>query len=287
MIYKLLILAIITASSFANKTLAQTNMGQASSEAKTEILYDQAYGPDRWQKMDIYMPATRNDSTIVMIIVHGGAWVRGDKSEFNPYVAALQRLLPNYAFVNINYRLFRNGKNGFPAQEEDMKSAVLYLEKRLDELELPKRIVLLGASAGGHLALLQAYKNSGTVKPAAVISLFGPTDMLDLYHNSQNPDVAPMLTSLLGTTPLDDPEVYRRSSPVEFVTSSSPPTLLLQGGRDRMVHEGQAKILKKKLDSLKVINELKIYPDEGHGWTGPALFDSFVRVASFLKRNAK
>jgi acetyl esterase/lipase len=285
--YKLLFLAIISAQSFFYKTLAQTDMGQGSTSTEAAILYDQAYGTDRWQKMDIYMPANRNDSTVVMIIVHGGAWVRGDKSEFNPYVSALQRLLPNYAFVNINYRLFRNGKNGFPAQEEDMKSAVLYLEKRLDELELPKRIVLLGASAGGHLALLQAYKNAGTIRPAAVISLFGPTDMLDLYNNSSNPDVAPMLTSLLGTTPAEDPDVYRRSSPVEYVTSSSPPTLLLQGGRDRMVHEGQAKILKKKLDSLNVINELKIYPDEGHGWTGPALFDSFVRVASFLKKNAR
>jgi acetyl esterase/lipase len=284
MIYKLLFLAIISGQFFVNKTLAQTNTGTTP---KAEILYDQAYGTARWQKLDIYMPLTRNDSTVVMIIVHGGAWVRGDKSEFNPYVPALQRLLPNYAFVNINYRLFRNGKNGFPAQEEDMKSAVLYIEKRLDELELPKRIVLLGASAGGHLALLQAYKNSGSIKPAAVISLFGPTDMLDMYNNSPNPDVAPMLTSLLGTTPAEDPGLYRSSSPVEYVSSSSPPTLLLQGGRDRMVHEGQAKILQKKLDSLKVINELKIYPDEGHGWTGPALFDSFVRVASFLKRNAK
>ncbi|HTE24370.1 alpha/beta hydrolase fold domain-containing protein [Flavitalea sp.] len=287
MIYKLLFLAIISGQFFVNKTLAQTSMGQASTSEKTGTLYDQAYGNDKWQKMDIYMPNTRNDSTVVMIIVHGGAWVRGDKSEFNPYVAALQKLLPNYAFVNINYRLFRNGKNGFPAQEEDMKSAVLYLEKRLEELGLPKRIVLLGASAGGHLALLQAYKNSGTIKPAAVISLFAPTDMLDMYNNSSNPDVAPMLSELLGTTPAEDPGVYRRSSPVEYVTASSPPTLLLQGGRDRMVHEEQAKILQKKLDSLKVINELKIYPDEGHGWTGPALFDSFVRVASFLKRNAR
>ncbi|MHA4845560.1 alpha/beta hydrolase fold domain-containing protein [Flavitalea antarctica] len=287
MIYKLLFLVIISGQFFGIKTLAQTNMGQGSATEKTDILYDQAYGDDRWQKMDIYLPASRNDSTVVMIIVHGGAWVRGDKSEFNPYVAALQRLLPNYAFVNINYRLFRNGKNAFPAQEEDMKAAVLYLESRLEELELPKRIVLLGASAGGHLALLQAYKNSGTIKPAAVISLFAPTDMLDMYNNSSNPDVAPMLTSLLGTTPAEDPGVYRRSSPVEYVTSSSPPTLLLQGGQDRMVHEGQAKILQRKLDSLKVTNELKIYPGEGHGWTGPALFDSFVRVASFLKRNAR
>src|SRR5688572_33493910 len=134
MIYKLLFLVIISGQFFGIKTLAQTNMGQGAATEKTDILYDQAYGDDRWQKMDIYLPASRNDSTVVMIIVHGGAWVRGDKSEFNPYVAALQRLLPNYAFVNINYRLFRNGKNAFPAQEEDMKAAVLYLESRLEEL---------------------------------------------------------------------------------------------------------------------------------------------------------
>jgi acetyl esterase/lipase len=266
-------------------TTAQTMSKQPLPAAGT--LYNQSYGNDPAQKMDIYLPSVKSDSTVMMMIVHGGAWVRGDKSEFNPYVAALRTLLPGYAFANINYRLFRNGINKFPAQEEDMKAATAYLASRLTELGISRKIVLLGASAGAHLVLLQAYKNRDLTGIAAVVSFFGPTDMNDMFNNSNNPDVKPMLTRLLGGTPQSQSRLYKESSPVEYVTADAPPTLILQGGRDRMVHQEQAQILKRKLDEMNVINELKLYPDEGHGWYGPPLYDSFARVAAFLKKYAR
>ena len=285
--FKLIFLVLLSGQIFIIKPVTGQAMVQAPSAIEASNLYDQSYGTDRKQKMDIFLPANRNDSTRLMVIIHGGAWVRGDKSEFAPYVSALQRLLPNYAFANINYRLYRNGANQFPAQEQDLKAAVQYLESKLGEFGISQKMVLLGASAGGHLALLQAYKNSETLKPLAVISFFGPTDLLDMYHNSQNPDAKPMLESLLGGSPSTSAEIYTNSSPVQFVNKMSPPTLLLQGGRDKLVNENQAKILQNKLNTVGVINELRIYPEEGHGWSGPSLFDSFVRIAAFLKKNVK
>jgi acetyl esterase/lipase len=284
--FNLIFLALISGIILINETpKAQTMTKQPVPAAET--LYNQSYGSDPAQKMDIYLPAAKNDSTIMMVIVHGGAWVRGDKSEFNPYVSALRTLLPGYAFANVNYRLFRNGVNKFPAQEQDMRAATSYLASRLSEFGLSHKMVLLGASAGAHLVLLQAYKNKGQTDIKAVISFFGPTDMNDMYKNSKNPDVKPMLTSLLGGTPRSQAELYKSSSPVAYVSADAPPTLILQGGRDRMVHQEQAQILKRKLDEMKVINELRLYPEEGHGWYGAPLYDSFARVAAFLKKHAR
>jgi dipeptidyl aminopeptidase/acylaminoacyl peptidase len=145
-------------------------------------------------------------------------------------------------------------------------------------------MVLLGASAGAHLALLQAYKPVKGIAPAAVISFFGPTDLRDMYKNSPNPDVKPMLQRIVGATPESKPVLYKNASPVQFVTKKSPPTFILQGGRDQLVDESQALLLQQVLVKDEVPHELKIYPDEGHGWTGAALYDSFARVAAFLKK---
>jgi len=251
----------------------------------TKVFLNESYGEDARQKMDVYLPPDAGPQTKLMVIVHGGAWVRGDKSEFSRYVTALQGLLPNYAFANINYRLFRQGTNKFPAQEEDMRAAVAYLESKIGDWGISRKLVLLGASAGAHLALLQAYKTTNGIKPLAVVSFFGPTDLREMYENSPNPDVKPMLRSLLGSDPAQNPDLYNNSSPAKYVTKNSPPTLLLHGGRDRLVNESQARLLEEKLRRHGVPHELKVYPEHGHGWTGPPLFDSFARVAAFLKKH--
>src|SRR3954452_19320439 len=68
--------------------------------------FDVAYGSDDLQKMDVYLPEGRTDtSTKIIIMVHGGAWTEGDKSDFNDAVTVLQSQLDNFALFNINYRL--------------------------------------------------------------------------------------------------------------------------------------------------------------------------------------
>ncbi len=253
-------------------------------ELTKHVLLNEPYGTDASQKLDLYFPKNKSKATKLLVIVHGGAWVRGDKSEYTPYIAALQRLLPDYAFANINYRLFRNGKNPFPAQEEDMNAAISYLRANQRSWGISEKMVLLGASAGAHLALLQAYKPAKDMAPAAVISFFGPTDLSEMYRNSSNPDVKPMLQRIVGATPQAQPALYKNASPVQFVSPTSPPTFILQGGRDQLVDESQALLLQQELAGEQVAHELKIYPEEGHGWTGAALYDSFARVAAFLKK---
>ncbi|HEX2629151.1 MAG TPA: alpha/beta hydrolase, partial [Chitinophagaceae bacterium] len=169
-----------------------------------------AYGSDPLQKMDIYLPGGRTAaSTKVIVMIHGGAWATGDKADFDEYVDSLKKRLPGYAIFNINYRLSSGVSNTFPAQENDVKAAVDFIYGKRSEYFISDKFVLLGASAGGHLALLQGYKYSSPVKPKAIIDFFGPTDMTDLYNNPASPMIPQSaVASIVGATPATNPTLY-------------------------------------------------------------------------------
>jgi acetyl esterase/lipase len=258
------------------------------SDLPAETLTNIAYGENARQRMDIYLPEGRDTvSTKLMILVHGGGWARGDKSEFTPYITALQQRLSGYAFANINYRLFDNGEHKFPAQEHDLQAAVNFLMSKRAEYGFSKNIVLVGASAGAHLVLLQGYKNIGEIVPKAVVSFFGPTDLEHLYKNPGYPAIPFLLAGMLGGSPEQKPEVYKSSSPINYVTPQSPPTLLLHGGEDNLVPVEQSRLLNNRLKKAGVKHDLVIYPDAGHGWRGRNLEDSFNKIKAFLDNNVK
>ena len=86
-----------------------------------------------------------------------------------------------------------------------------------------------------------------------------------------------------GTTPQKNAELFSASSPVNFVTSQSPPTLILHGGRDAVVDVSQSELLAKKLKAKGVPCRLEIFPHERHGrWYGTALTTSFDFIETFL-----
>mgnify|MGYP003559321050 FL=1 len=96
-----------------------------------------SYGPDPLQKMDVYLPAGRSTgSTKVIVMIHGGGWTQGDKSEFTSYVDTLKRRLPGYAIYNINYRLANGTSNFFPTQENDVKTAVEFIYGKRNEAQI-------------------------------------------------------------------------------------------------------------------------------------------------------
>lgn len=240
-----------------------------------------AYGSDPQQKMDVYLPAGRNSATKVMILIHGGSWNGGDKSDFDAYVDTLKRREPSYAIFNINYRL-ANTTNLFPAQEEDVKSAIEFILSKSAEYVISEKLVLVGASAGAHLALLQAYKHPNPAVKA-VIDFFGPTDLVALYNNPPNVFVPLILQQVTGGTPSSHATLYQQSSPVNFVTPQAPPTMILHGGVDPVVPIAQSLSMKAELLAKNVIHEYVVYPMEGHSWVGPNLTDSFNRIEDFLE----
>jgi acetyl esterase/lipase len=251
--------------------------------AKT--IHNVSYGKDTAQRMDVYLPANRSvSSTKSIVLIHGGGWNSGSKNDFITYIDSFQKRMPDYAIFNINYRLV-NGSNVFPTQEQDVKAAVDFIVENSLEYHINKnKLALLGVSAGGHLALLQGYKYNNP-KVAAIIDFFGPTDLVAMFEHPWHPYVPFVLQMITGTTPSQNPTLYRESSPVNYVNPHSAPTLILHGSNDQVVNVSQSKSLKNKLDEAGVKNELVIYPGKAHGWYGPTLSNSFDRIEEFLQAN--
>jgi acetyl esterase/lipase len=262
------------------KTDPATNT-QDFSTPKT--LKNVSYGKDSLQNMDIYLPAGRNsDITKAIVLIHGGGWNGGSKAEFDPYIDTLKTRMPDYAIFNLGYRLVNN-QNLFPTQELDIKAALDHITAHAVPYGINKeKIAVLGFSAGAHLALLQAYKyNHPSIK--AVVDFFGPTDLVTMYNRPWHPLVPYALQMVTGTTPKSNPEIYKTSSPVNYVKTTSPPTLIIHGVKDQVVDISQSKLLKNKLAAEGVIHELVEYPGLGHGWYGANMTNSFNRVEIFLK----
>lgn len=252
--------------------------------AKTTL--NVSYGSDPLQKMDVYLPANRSTvTTKVIVMIHGGGWNAGDKTDFAIYIDSLQRRLPDYAIINLNYRLATTAATYFPAQENDVKAALTYIIANTGDYQISQKIVLLGASAGGHLALLQGYKYSSPVKPKAIVSFFGPTDMRDMYLNPANPLVPAAVVAVMGKTPTQDSLLYANSSPVNYIDASSPPTIFLHGGTDILVKSSQSVAVDTRLQAAGVVHQYVFYPTEGHGWVGANLIDSFDKIQAFLAAN--
>lgn len=257
--------------------------GSVAAESRMDI----AYGSDPAQKMDYYLPPGRSSSsTKVIILIHGGAWSQGDKADFNSFMDTLKKRLPGYAIFNINYRLATGASNFFPSQENDVKAAVDFIYSKRNEFLISDKFVLLGASAGAHLSLLHAYKYTTPVKIKAVVDFFGPTDLVDMYNNPASILAPPtLLSSVIGGTPVTHPLMYSHSSPVTYVNTQSPPTILLHGGLDPLVSPNQSVLLKNLLLASAVVHEYVYYPTELHGWGGVNLVDSFNRIEAFLAVN--
>lgn len=260
----------------------KTDTTNASVSLQTDIM-NVAYGSDPLQNMDIYLPPNRSTTdTKVLVMIHGGGWSGGDKSDFNSFIDTVKQRLPNYAIFNLNYRLAGNANNFFPTQENDIKSAVEFIYSKRADYFISDKFALLGASAGAHLALLQGYKYTSPVRVKAIIDFFGPTDMTAMYNSPAMPGGDLAILNVMGTTPSLDSVLYATSSPINFVTPTAAPTLIMHGGVDNIVSISQSDSLFARLDSANVISSYVIYPTQSHGWTGPDLYDSFNRLQSFL-----
>lgn len=197
--------------------------------------------------MDLYRPNDSSRCPATVIVVHGGSWNSGDSSQ----LIGLNRYLANkgYAVAAINYRLAPEYK--FPDPCEDIKASIEHLNDHAGDYNLEKgKIVIIGRSSGGHLALLTGYMQMQSV--CGVVALYAPTD---LYWSWYRPaprrllDSNTLIRQFLGGTVGEVPLNLKSASPINFVDRLTPPTLLLHGGRDELVSPLQshrlAKVLKK------------------------------------------
>jgi len=249
------------------------------------VSYDNVeYGGDAQQKMDIFLPALRSvNTTKTIVVIHGGTWTTGDKSEMKYVVDSLKVRLPDYAFVNLNYRLVvSNSANLFPTQENDIKTAIGFYLSKSSEYSTSKDIIVIGGSAGAHLAMLHSYKNDPDKHVKAVVDFFGPVDLVTEWNEGFLAQI--VLTSVTGKTYDADPNIYIQSSPVNFITAQSPPTIAFQGGMDNVVIPAQTNLLVAKLGAMGVANQMFLYPTEGHGFSTATNSDAINRILIFISK---
>jgi acetyl esterase/lipase len=239
-----------------------------------------SYGNDAEQKMDVYLPAGRNENTKVFILVHGGGWSGGSKADFNYVIPILKSQFPDHAIVNINYRLATAQSPAFPKQVQDIEEVVQFLKD--SDYNISEEYAFIGASAGAHLAMLYSYKYDTHNNVKAVCNIVGPADFTDPYYTS-NPYYNYAALYLVGSVGAQ-PEAAIAVSPALHVNTDSPATILFYGGLDPLVPISQASRLKAKLDQYNVYNEYYLYANGGHGnWNQQTMTDFQDKLINFFK----
>ena len=188
---------------------------------------------DREVIVDVWRPPEGNVHPTV-ISIYGGAWRFGERTEAESWNRRLAAR--GYTVVAIDYRHVPQAR--WPAQRDDVFDAIAAVAAAPARLGVdPRRIVLLGRSAGAQLALLAAYRQT-PLRIRGAIAFYAPTDLRAGYERPPWPDpanVRAILRDYLGGTPGERPAAYRAASPLTFVRAGLPPTLLLQGERDVVV----------------------------------------------------
>lgn len=260
---------------------SDTNESPAPQNLEYRELLDVSYGANSEQVFDIYLPENRSTNTKVMILVHGGGWNAGDKSQMNDFKDYIRQVLPDVAVVNMNYRLADASNPPHPMQMNDITLVVDALEVNRDEYVIGSDIGFMGTSAGGHLSLLWSYAYDTSKKVTMVCSLVGPTNLADeAYINSENQALRDLIFQFGN-----DIEFLREVSPLFKANTTSPPTILFYGAQDPLIPNSQGIDLHARLNELNVINEFTLYPDGGHGWVGEDLFDTSVKLKAFIEEH--
>ena len=156
--------------------------------------------PDRVDlKLNIYRPLLSGKYP-ALIIIYGGAWREGTPDSYETYSSYMAD--QGYSVIAIDYR--HAPKYKFPAQLEDVKVALQYIQDRAADFEVDtQRMAIMGRSAGGHLATLAAY-GQNAFPFRAVVSYYGAVNLTEAYYDPPVPnpiDTGTVLKNFLGGTP--------------------------------------------------------------------------------------
>jgi acetyl esterase/lipase len=204
--------------------------------------------------LDIFEPSGNNDHPRpAVILIHGGGWTSFDKSTMRSLAQFLAR--SGFIAVAADYRLFHDNVNRWPAQLDDVQRSVRWLRANAAKYNIaPEHIGAYGHSAGAQLAallgMLDTRDNSDPAlakyssKVQAVVDSSGPTEFAPARKDS---DEDKFLSSFFGAGYSAHPEIWRDASPVDHVSKSNAPFLIIHGTRDEMVSIAQAQALYDKL----------------------------------------
>lgn len=236
-----------------------------------EVVFGQHGGRDL--RLDVYAPD--GPARAIIVMVHGGGWRGGSREGIATYGHVFARL--GFIAVAGEYRLLTEAP--WPAQLEDVHAATLWAADHAEEIGLPAgRLVLLGFSAGGHLALLAADDLKERV--AAVIALFPP---VELVVGAPDPGQTSAVKLLEDST---SEAAARSASPLHRAGPGFPPTFLIHGAEDRVVPHVTSQRMFDALQAAGVKAELHIYAGHTHEFADAPYMMELVaaEVANFLHR---
>ena len=259
--------------------------------------------------LDIYLPATQQESYKVIVAIYGSAWFANDAKPFG-FMSLGQPLIDaGFAVVSINHR--SSGDAKYPAQIQDVKAAIRWIRAHAAEYKFDTSFIgITGFSSGGHLSALAGATNNmpsrtegnttldleGTVggntkfssRVDAVVDWFGPVDMARMENCETVKDEKSPEAALLGAAPADCPDLVSLVSPITYValnTSNLPRFLVIHGDNDNVVPHCQSGYFAEELKKAGKLEEFISVPGGGHG---PVTFNenTFRRMTEFFLKEA-
>jgi acetyl esterase/lipase len=231
-------------------------------EAKIDLIYNKIAN---WEgRMDVYSNPTSKKPTPIVVNIHGGGWNHGVKESQTGFGSFFKE---GFAVANVEYRLV--AVSPAPGAIEDIRCALIYLYKHATELNIDtNKVVLMGASAGAHLALMTGLlgnnkkfdtncgNNEPNIKVAAVIDKYAPTDLKLLLRGSVKRWLA---------NNYENEEFIESVSPLYYVNENSPPILIVHGTNDQLIPFQQSTMFYEKLKENGIRTELIPVEGGGHG----------------------
>lgn len=234
-----------------------------------QTLYGMKYGEHQRNVLDIALPANRTTETPVVIFIHGGAWVLGDKGVFATEIQ--QFASEGIACATVNYRFASDlTDTHHPELHADIRAVVDHIASKSELWQVsPTRFGIVGHSAGGHLSLLTSYTLNSDGRIKACAAWAGPSNFLDADQLAIDGayDIFDTYTGT-GLSTSSDTALYMQASPYWMAHVSVPPTLLVHGTQDELVPYSNSVRLQQRLDSLGVTNSLTTLQNAAHIWTG-------------------
>jgi len=260
------------------------------------------------QKLDLYIPTAGSGPFPVVIMVHGGGFMFGDKADGVALIGVDQLLAAGYAVASINYRL--SGEATYPAQIFDAKAAVRFLRANATKYNLnPNKFGAWGASAGGNLvALLGTTCGVAELEGAelghadqsscvqAVVDWFGPIDFLKMdeqfagtscpanHNESSSPE-----SKLVGAPIQTVPDLVATTNPMNYITSDDAPFFIEHGTADCNIPPTQSKNLADALSAVIGTDRVTYVSLEGAGHGRPQFetAENLQLVINFLNKYLK
>jgi acetyl esterase/lipase len=230
---------------------------------------------DRALRADLYRPPAPNGAGV--LLVHGGAWIRGDRSQLRGYGILLGRV--GYTCLACEYRLAPGAQ--WPSQIDDVNVALRYFHAHAEELGVdPAKIAVSGNSAGGHLALMAAAQPVAPI--AAVVAFYPPTDM-----NAGLERGGDALMSVLFTDPSESQ--LAAASPVTYASADFPPAMLVTGNHDEIVSWHDSDDMYHRLRAAGAKAELHVFEGLPHAFDRLPEFGRHCAnlIALFLDRHVR